>query len=246
MYNIKLKKFTLSLNEISQKTKTRFSLLNKKREQVIPFCLCRDYLHDIIRWELRKEKEKIYGMEYDGTQGKNGVCLTELLLLVENITPAHALDALVLINLFEKKFKIKQSTVETHVSLNKSGVQEIHFLYSGHKKWLYHPIGLSLYSFLIRLVASGFKVPTSLEDFEQASTEYIKISEDCNIKDYLQNCYNKINDFMKIISSSKSFHPIYLQDIDNKHMFHDNSGIVSASNKGVDKVVDGRYILEDC
>ena len=244
--NIKWYDNPYGLNQDIQSTGYVFSFINKASEQINPWVLCRDYLHDIVRTNLTDVDIDIYGLQYGPGFKSAKLDLDKIRLLVstEDLTESTLTDtaadnmdvnmmhSLMLLNHYEGIAGVPYSTVTR-------GYQDgQHFWkFVGNEWWLKHPSLVSMYSLLIRLGDKRFTF-TNNGCLMKSFKEVVSSDDDeDNDKIILDTCYR----FLHLVAKSASeylfdgkngYASEYWNQIGN-YEFHDECGIQSLCSLGV-------------
>jgi len=135
------------------------AFVSKNNEQVCCFVTCRDYLHDIIRTYVNEKKRyRGDGHPYYPELGHPDIYMDELrlLLLIENsFDDKYVVQAIKLINAFEKYGRMRQTTIEK-VKIKGDKTQCKYFLLKGSKEYMHNPHLLSALTLTMRFcIANG-------------------------------------------------------------------------------------------
>ena len=235
-----------SLNEIYQTTKMQFAFLSSEKTghmQCHAFVLCRDFLHDAVKWFIKKTKDRIYGFEY--AHGKNpSIDMEEMKMLVTKKAATgkeiakledNMKMAKKLLNFYERMAGWKLSRL---VKIEDKDKKRSIWLFRGSKKWLASPFLISMYTFIIRLGNKSDDIKFKNEKELMQSYKYIMEHRDKykdergndNDASYLQDCYNKLGiilcNYKTLFKLGEDgLHAVY-KTVDNKDWFHDRCGIV--------------------
>jgi hypothetical protein len=137
-----------------------FSILSDKYEQCHPFVWCKDFLHDVVHSSINNKPFEIYRFNYNPEINPRP-CLKQTRILIANSRDSKIEKkipaCLDFINQIEDKLKIPRTKVRKCINpipeYAKNGV----YIFQGHKRWLFAPPMLSLYTLLIRVGFAHFK-----------------------------------------------------------------------------------------
>lgn len=219
------------LCEIYQSVKLRYAFVSPNDEQVAPFCLCKDFLHDMVRAFLRGEDMHIHGMSY--TYGKNppiDMGRTRILARYDNVLKVDGIDeqmesAIKLINYYDDILGVEHSKVE-RLSDSKFDHCSV-WLFSSDKVWMSSPVLISLYTMLMRLGEKRLKF-TDKESLYKAIDDVCKKKTD-NDTEYISQIKHRLETALSNISFLKEgeeIDPIYYNKNIPLGTFHNNCGIV--------------------
>jgi hypothetical protein len=235
------------LSEIYQTTQMQFAFLSSPEDgnkQCHKFVLCRDFLHDAVRWYLLKMKDSIYGFAYSGTSNPPiDMEMMRMMATKKGLTPKDAAVfakkmrlAKKMVNFYEKMAGWKLSTLSKIDSKDKN---RIVWLFKGPKEWLMSPFLVSMYTFIIRLGDKTehlkFKSEKDLaKAFKAVSDDPSKFNvggHSDNDATYLRTCYDKLSLVIKnhkeLFFEEGEEDPIYRDKNVGKQSFHDRGGIVT-------------------
>lgn len=229
-----------------------FCFISKNNEQVCPFVLCKDFLHDAIMGIHNNKKVQIYGFKYDPSKDLP-VCLDKSKIAIANSQDDNFKNKipkiLGILNQVESELRLKK-TKALEISnppkmYKKCGI----FLLEGSNRWLISPPMVSLYTLLIRCgvyhnVKNSWR--RTLKDISDQKPQFRDSSEGkfippsgnagCNDYYYLSKAQNAIdfiiqNGYAKIFyKDPKKNYP----DVSINSM-HGEFGIVGFSNKATER-----------
>jgi len=136
-----------------------YSVLSDKYETCNPLVWCKDFLHDVVHSSLAKKSFEIYRLRYDPSINPKP-CIKQTRILVANSRDIRMVkkipSCLDFINQIEDKLNISHTIVRPCINPPVGYTKDNVFIFQGHKRWLFAPAMLSLYTLLIRVGFSHF------------------------------------------------------------------------------------------
>jgi hypothetical protein len=146
-----------------------YAILSDNYELCHPLVWCKDFLHDIIHSTLTGKNFEIYRLKYNPNVNPKA-CLKEARILVANSRDNKMnkkIDScLDFIHQIEDKLKITRTKVRKCLNPSLSYNHNNVFIFQGHKRWIFSPPMLSLYTLLIRVGFAhkiGFDYKTTIQ-----------------------------------------------------------------------------------
>lgn len=264
-----------NLSEIYQSVEIKFALAGEDGDivkQSHPWVKCRDFLHDALRSQITGTESYIYGFKFNPKiPSFPKISLNKTLLMVSQQTiddvkvfRENLSRALPFIHYYENLAGVANSTLKKiplTFCKDKQDFKHV-WLFEGSLFWIAAPYMISMLTLLLRL---GGKLPkvTAVDDPEKIyktivdkyETEWEKLVKEAKsfVKDndivYLQTCYNKLSNVVKLKDKLLSVHgtdelsKMYDSTIDIGS-FHNLSGIFNACkgttwNQEFNKIIKG-------
>lgn len=247
---IDLEKFNgkeYSLSEIYQQVGMTFAFVSKESSKYTlahQWVKCRDFLNDVIRYEITGNRISIYGFSFGKDNPRVSTEKIYIAVSMDNVDKSLFKDyiksSIKLLRHFEREagVSLSRSKLATVSGSKKSNVVVI----CSNKMWLESPVLLSIYTLLIRL---GVRKDINTYDKESLLSSLAQVNPNGdNDSKYLSKIHTKlhyiITNAAKLFSSpDRDFYR--RKDID-LHSFHNYCGVVSvcddySPSKNLNKMV---------
>ena len=152
-----------------------YAILSDNFETCNPLVWCKDFLHDIVHSSLTNRPFEIYRLRYN-PQSMPKPCLRECRILVANACDKKMIKkipaCLDFMHQIEDKLKIPHTKVRKCINPPLGYDANNVFIFQGHKRWIFSPTMLSLYTLLLRVgFAHRFGTPynSTISDLKEGN-----------------------------------------------------------------------------
>ena len=232
---IELEKFNgkeRALSEIYQQVGMTFAFVSKESSKYTlahQWVKCRDFLNDVIRYELTGNEVSIYGFSFGKDNPRVSTEKIYIAVSMDNVKKSLFKDyiksSIKLLRHFEREagVSLSRSKPATVSGSKKSNVVVI----CSNKMWLESPVLLSIYTLLIRL---GVRKDINTCDKESLLSSFVQANPDGdNDSKYLSKIHTKLHYIIE--NATELFlspdHDLYRRKDIDLNSFHNYCGVVS-------------------